>query len=100
MIVNSLRLLTTFRVAGMTTAQDTAKPTAEMQALLDNVGALDAKPFSTLSVPKARTRPTLRRLPDQHGLAWLYGSEAAGPARHYHFQVLALDVETIAFDSG
>lgn len=37
-------------------AQEMAKPTAEMQAVLDKLGALGAKPFSTLSVPEARTQ--------------------------------------------
>lgn len=33
-----------------------AKPTADMQAVLDKLQALDAKPFSTLTVPEARTQ--------------------------------------------
>jgi len=33
-----------------------AKPTTEMQAVLDKLAALGAKPFSTLSVPEARTQ--------------------------------------------
>jgi acetyl esterase/lipase len=37
-------------------AQDMAKPTTEMQAVLDKLAALGAKPFSTLSVPEARTQ--------------------------------------------
>lgn len=36
--------------------QDMAKPTADMQAVLDKLGALEAKPFSTLTVPEARTQ--------------------------------------------
>lgn len=39
-------------------AQDMAKPTADMQAVLDKLSALEAKPFSTLSVPEARTQAT------------------------------------------
>ncbi|CAN7671757.1 hypothetical protein LJR098_002084 [Rhizobium sp. LjRoot98] len=35
-----------------------AKPTTEMQAVLDKRGALEAKPFSTLSVPEARIQAT------------------------------------------
>ncbi|MCD7107750.1 alpha/beta hydrolase [Rhizobium sp. DKSPLA3] len=35
-----------------------AKPTTEMQAVLDKLAALDAKPFSTLSVPEARSQAT------------------------------------------
>lgn len=37
-------------------AQEMAKPTTDMQAVLDKLGALDAKPFSSLSVPEARTQ--------------------------------------------
>jgi acetyl esterase/lipase len=37
-------------------AQDMAKPNAEMQAVLDKLAALQAKPFSTLTVPEARTQ--------------------------------------------
>lgn len=35
-------------------AQEMAKPTTEMQAVLDKLAALGATPFSTLSVPEAR----------------------------------------------
>lgn len=35
-------------------AQEMAKPNNEMQAVLDKLGALDAKPFSTLTVSEAR----------------------------------------------
>ena len=37
-------------------AQEMAKPTMEMQAVLDKFAALDAKSFSTLTVPEARTQ--------------------------------------------
>jgi hypothetical protein len=37
-------------------AQETAKPSADMQAVLDKLAALDAKPFATLTVPEARTQ--------------------------------------------
>lgn len=37
-------------------AQDKPKPTAEMQAVLDKLQALDVKPFLTLSVLEARTQ--------------------------------------------
>jgi acetyl esterase/lipase len=37
-------------------AQDAAKPLPEMQAVLDKLSALGAKPFSTLTVPEARTQ--------------------------------------------
>ncbi|KQQ37340.1 lipase [Rhizobium sp. Leaf306] len=37
-------------------AQEIAKTTTDMQAVLDKLGALDAKPFSSLSVPEARTQ--------------------------------------------
>jgi acetyl esterase/lipase len=37
-------------------AQEMAKPTMEMQSVLDKLGALGAKPFSTLTVPEARTQ--------------------------------------------
>lgn len=37
-------------------AQDAPKPVPEMQAVLDKLGALGAKPFSTLTVPEARTQ--------------------------------------------
>jgi acetyl esterase/lipase len=43
-------------VASMSSAQEMAKPTAEMQAVLDKLAALEAKPFSTLTVPEARTQ--------------------------------------------
>jgi acetyl esterase/lipase len=39
-----------------TYAQEMAKPSTEMQAVLDKLGALDAKPVSTLTVPEARTQ--------------------------------------------
>lgn len=42
--------------AGSSLAEEMAKPTTEMQAVLDKLGALEAKPFSTLSVPEARTQ--------------------------------------------
>ncbi|CAN7694160.1 alpha/beta hydrolase [Rhizobium sp. LjRoot98] len=41
---------------GVGHAADVAKPTAEMQAVLDKLAALEAKPFSTLTVPEARTQ--------------------------------------------
>ncbi len=44
--------------AASTFAQEMAKPNAEMQAVLDKLGALEAKPFSTLTVPEARTQAT------------------------------------------
>jgi acetyl esterase/lipase len=37
-------------------AQDAAKPVPEMQAVLDKLQALQVKPFSTLTVPEARTQ--------------------------------------------
>ncbi|WP_413708556.1 alpha/beta hydrolase [Rhizobium sp. Rhizsp82] len=37
-------------------AQDAPKPTAEMQAVLDKLQALNVKPFATLTVPEARTQ--------------------------------------------
>src|ERR1700712_6026905 len=37
-------------------AQEMAKPSTEMQAVLDKLSALDSKPFSTLTVPEARTQ--------------------------------------------
>lgn len=37
-------------------AQEMAKPTTEMQAVPDKLGALDAKPFSILTIPDARTQ--------------------------------------------
>lgn len=37
-------------------AQEMAKPSTEMQAVLDKLGALGSKPFSTLSVADARTQ--------------------------------------------
>lgn len=37
-------------------AQEMAKPTTEMQAVLDKLAALGSKPFSTLSVSEARTQ--------------------------------------------
>lgn len=37
-------------------AQETAKPTADMQAVLNKLGVLEAKSFSTLTVPEARTQ--------------------------------------------
>lgn len=43
-------------VASMSSAQEMAKPPSEKQAVLNNLGALDAKPFSTLVVPEARTQ--------------------------------------------
>lgn len=36
--------------------QDAPKPAPEMQAVLDKLAALGSKPFSTLSVPEARTQ--------------------------------------------
>lgn len=36
-------------------AQELAKPTTDMQAVLDKLGALEAKPVSTLIVPEVRT---------------------------------------------
>lgn len=44
-------------------AQEMAKPTTEMQAVLDKLAALGAKPFSTLSVPEARIKQVLRMRP-------------------------------------
>lgn len=37
-------------------AQEMAKPSGEMQAVLDKLAALGAKPFATLTVPEARTQ--------------------------------------------
>lgn len=37
-------------------AQEITKPTTEMQAVLDKLAALGAKPYSILSVPEARTQ--------------------------------------------
>ena len=37
-------------------AQDAPKPAPEMQAVLDKLAALGSKPFSTLTVPEARSR--------------------------------------------
>ncbi len=37
-------------------AQDAPKPAPEMQAVLDKLAALGSKPFSTLTVPEARTQ--------------------------------------------
>ncbi len=41
---------------GSSLAQEMAKPVPEMQAVLDKLQALESKPFSTLSVPEARTQ--------------------------------------------
>jgi acetyl esterase/lipase len=41
-----------------TFAQEMAKPTQEMQAVLDKLAALEAKPFATLTVPEARIQAT------------------------------------------
>lgn len=47
-------LLTTSAIPSF--ADDAEKPTPEMQAVLDKLQALDAKPFSTLTVPEARAQ--------------------------------------------
>lgn len=52
----TVAVLISLASASSALAQEMAKPTAEMQAVLDKLGALDAKPFSTLSVPDARTQ--------------------------------------------
>ena len=51
-----LALVMAAPLAGPSFAQEMAKPTTDMQAVLDKLGALDAKPFSSLSVPEARTQ--------------------------------------------
>jgi acetyl esterase/lipase len=43
-------------VATPAIAQDAPKPLPEMQKVLDKLAALGAKPFSTLTVPEARTQ--------------------------------------------
>ncbi len=52
----AMALLISLASASSALAQEMAKPTTEMQAVLDKLGALEAKPFSTLSVPEARTQ--------------------------------------------
>lgn len=52
----ALALLAPMATATPLLAQEMAKPTAEMQAVLDKLAALGAKPFSTLTVPEARTQ--------------------------------------------
>ncbi|PYE43077.1 acetyl esterase/lipase [Rhizobium sp. PP-F2F-G20b] len=54
----AVALLVPLSSATASLAQDMAKPTTEMQAVLDKLAALDAKPFSTLSVPEARSQAT------------------------------------------
>ncbi|PYE23374.1 acetyl esterase/lipase [Rhizobium sp. PP-CC-3A-592] len=54
----AVALLVPLSFATSSLAQDMAKPTTEMQAVLDKLAALDAKPFSTLSVPEARSQAT------------------------------------------
>ncbi|WP_313618041.1 alpha/beta hydrolase fold domain-containing protein [Agrobacterium sp.] len=60
--MNFLHRLAALALVAVTTtaipsfAQKMAKPTSDMQAVLDKLGALDAKPFSTLTVPEARTK--------------------------------------------
>ncbi|TCP88286.1 acetyl esterase/lipase [Rhizobium sp. PP-CC-2G-626] len=54
----AVALLVPLSFATASLAQDMAKPTTEMQAVLDKLAALDAKPFSTLSVPEARSQAT------------------------------------------
>ncbi|TCQ08880.1 acetyl esterase/lipase [Rhizobium sp. PP-F2F-G36] len=54
----AVALLVPLSFATASFAQDMAKPTTEMQAVLDKLAALDAKPFSTLSVPEARSQAT------------------------------------------
>ncbi|SCX35536.1 alpha/beta hydrolase [Agrobacterium rosae] len=51
-----LALILPLATAMPSMAQEMGKPTIEMQAVLDKLGALDAKPFSTLAVPEARTQ--------------------------------------------
>ncbi|WP_430242599.1 alpha/beta hydrolase fold domain-containing protein [Neorhizobium sp. DAR64861/K0K2] len=51
-----LALVMAAPLAAPSFAQEMAKPTTDMQAVLDKLGALDAKPFSSLSVPEARTQ--------------------------------------------
>lgn len=52
----ALALLVPMASAFPVSAQEMAKPTVEMQAVLDKLAALGAKPFSTLTVPEARTQ--------------------------------------------
>lgn len=54
--VAALALIVPLAAAMPSMAQGMAKPTTEMQAVLDKLGELDSKPFSTLSVPDARTQ--------------------------------------------
>lgn len=54
--VAALALIFPLAAATPSMAQEMAKPTTEMQAVLDKLGELDSKPFSTLSVPDARTQ--------------------------------------------
>ncbi|NWJ27587.1 alpha/beta hydrolase fold domain-containing protein [Rhizobium sp. RM] len=52
----SIALIVASTTATQVFAQEMAKPTLEMQAALDKLRAPKAKPFSTLTVPKARTQ--------------------------------------------
>lgn len=51
-----LALLLSSAIAIPAFAQEMAKPSTEMQAVLDKLAALDSKPFATLTVPEARTQ--------------------------------------------
>ncbi|KAA3507872.1 alpha/beta hydrolase [Agrobacterium rosae] len=52
----ALALILPLATAMPSMAQEMGKPTIEMQAVLDKLGALDAKPFSTLAVQEARAQ--------------------------------------------
>ncbi len=53
-VATAFILLTT--AVSSSLAQEMAKPTSDMQAVLDKLGVLDAKPFASLTVPEARTQ--------------------------------------------
>lgn len=50
----TLTLFLSLTAASSSLAQEAPRPSAEMQAVLDRLAALEAKPFSTLSVEEAR----------------------------------------------
>lgn len=52
--VAALAVIVAMTCVSSSYALEMAKPAAEMQAVLDKLGALEAKPFSTLTVPEAR----------------------------------------------